>query len=911
MLAGTADRRARTRSRLRFRVGVLCLLTVLALGAALLVAPEPDDTAVLEPELSAAQAIRTLSVTASHPRGADVSTTFSAARVDLAGDGWQGASRTLPASPADRSRTSRIAGPLAFDGSTVRSRSSAHHPYQRFDLPWRGTGQRLVWSGTVDPARTIVLSAWTGSGWKTLARSRGASGGPVTLEVGVSESLARAGVVNVLVHAEDPFDADLPHRIGPRFEKPEDYDFAIAHQSDPQHLARAAVVKKNPRERAVWKRGITDSARWLAANARKRKIALAVNTGDLADSWLRESDAATRAIADGEFAVVSAAQRTIENAGIVTTTLPGNHDNLSGRDTGPGALYNRWFGPARYRALADTPAWRQARAKFTPWRPGDASNNVTTLSAGGLDFVVVSLGFRVTPEELDWASGVFASHPDRNGILLTHSYSSPSSRLDGRGTRLSTAGARIRDKVVAKNPNVALVLSGHESGVSVGVRRSAGASGHHVVEMLSDYQGYRFTGDQLGLSALPGYSSTSKHRFGASFLRLLQVDVDRSEISVDAYSPFRKAFGAGDHDLRRRYDGREDDFRIPVKFTSRTTSFGTDALFSVGPEGQEIGRSTTTSGTSAAVDWGGLSAGTTYAWTSASRDARTGAALPGATRTGWFVARGSTDTTAPQLVLPPDSTLAHGATFNPRRGVSARDDDGTVLTSQVQVRGRVDTSRTGTYTLVHSVRDAAGNTTTRRRSVAVAKAPSPVLVKAPVLKGSGRVGSTVSTTPGTWRKLGSAQVNVQWLRDRRAIPGATGTRYRVRPDDVGKRLQARIKVRASGRSSIARSTKAVKARKRTTRMSVVLPRRIRADERPVVRARLASGSSRLGGTVVVLVDGKKVGAVAVEPRRRAGGVARVRLPALPVGSHRVEVAYRGTGTFAKVTRTRTLTVAAR
>ena len=824
MLPGiTARRRPRSsgvRWRLRTRSTVVCLLAALALGVALLALPEGDDADVLEDQVAAeGAASRTLSVTTTHPGGGAVATTFSAARVDLARNGWQGTSRTLPASPADRGDTTPIAGPLTFDGRTVRSRTSPDHPFQRFDVPWRGEGQRIVWSGTVDPARTIVLSAWNGARWKSLARSRGASGGSTTLEADLSRHPADGGAVRLLVHAEDPFDADLPHRVGGGFEKPDDYDFAIAHQSDPQHLARAAVTKRTAKERAVWRHGITQSSRWLAANARKRKIALAVNTGDLVDSWLRESDRTTRARANAEFALLSSAQRTIENAGIVTATLPGNHDNLSGEDVGASALYNRWFGPDRYQALASTPAWRRAGATFAPWRPGDASNNVTTLSAGGLDFVVVSLGFRVTAQELAWASDVFADHPDRNGILLTHSYTSPSRRLDGRGTRLATAGRRIHDAVVKKNPNVALVLSGHATGVSVGVRRNSGRAGHHVVEMLSDYQGYELTGDELGLSALRGYSSSSKHLFGASFLRLLQVDVGRSEISVDTYSPFSKTFGTTDHHPSRRHDGREDDFRIPVGFTSRTTSFATDALFSVGPGEQELGRSTTASGRAASVLWDGLEAGTTYGWRSVGRDARTGATLAGSAQGGWFVARGAGDTTAPQLVLPPDDTVAHGTRFDPRKGVGARDDDGTVLTSKVQVRGRVDTSRAGTYTLVHRVRDAAGNTTERRRRVAVARAPSPRLVKAPRIRGRAEVGSTLTTSRGTWRKLGTAAVRVQWTRDRRPVRGATGTRYRVRPQDVGKSLRARVKVRASGWSTIVRSSRAVKARKRTARIS--------------------------------------------------------------------------------------------
>src|SRR5699024_3721539 len=84
-------------------------------------------------------------------------------------------------------------------------------------------------------------------------------------------------------------------------------------------------------------------------------------------------------------------------------TMPGNHDNWTGRDTGPDNLYNQYFGPERYEALEQTAGWQARDASHHPWKEGDNDNHYDLFSAEGLEFVVVSLGYDVTEEEAAWA----------------------------------------------------------------------------------------------------------------------------------------------------------------------------------------------------------------------------------------------------------------------------------------------------------------------------------------------------------------------------------------------------------------------------------------------------------------------------------------------------------------------------
>src|SRR3546814_3043402 len=85
------------------------------------------------------------------------------------------------------------------------------------------------------------------------------------------------------------------------------------------------------------------------------------------------------------------------------------------------------------------------------------------------------------------------------------------------------------------------------------------------------------------------HKTTDLLQFGASFLRLLQFDVDRSEMIIDTYSPMFDNFGATEYDDRHRYNGAEDNLTLPVDLTTRTTTFETDGLTVVTPTDEVIG----------------------------------------------------------------------------------------------------------------------------------------------------------------------------------------------------------------------------------------------------------------------------------------------------------------------------------
>ncbi|MFE6969609.1 metallophosphoesterase [Isoptericola sp. NPDC057653] len=593
----------------------------------------PSDLAPATGTTGAGTSVQ-LSARVAGPDGGKVTASFAQADVLLPGEVRQGTADAVPTELNPRGATKASAkGLAAGDGKTLASPQADDVAYQRFDVRVKTAEEHPVvrWSGTADPAREVSLLVWDvkAKAWDTIAASRGQAEGDTVLVAPAGPEHRDRGVVHVMVAATDPFADDLD--AGPEgFADPADYDFSIAHMTDTQYLSEGAVEPETAEERAVWESAYAGVTDWIAENADERKIAFVSHTGDLIENNIREpKDDATRDEVTGEFEVSSRLQATID--GIPNSAVAGNHDNWSGAAGGADS-YNRYFGPDRYQAAAES--WENA--EYGSWREGDNSNHYVLFSAGGLDFVAVGMGYGVTREEAEWADGIFERYADRNGILMTHAYLEASTQEDGRDAGFAAPdGSPLYKYVVQPNDNVFLVLAGHVHGVTTNVKPQVGQIADGVVELLADYQAFTVPAQRVGLAGIGGHDPAERLRFGASYFRLLQFDVDRAEMNVDTYSPFLDDFGADEWDPDARYDSTADNMVLPVDLTTRTTSFVTDSLAVYAPT-RVIGRETVASGEVAAVRWDRLKKDTQYAWivTATTRGGGVTAAEPAILTTG-------------------------------------------------------------------------------------------------------------------------------------------------------------------------------------------------------------------------------------------------------------------------------------
>ncbi|TNE88530.1 MAG: hypothetical protein EP330_14250 [Deltaproteobacteria bacterium] len=197
---------------------------------------------------------------------------------------------------------------------------------------------------------------------------------------------------------------------------------------------------------------------WIVDHKDELNIAMVVQEGDIT----HQNDVPAWEVADAAFAKLD---------GVVPYAVcVGNHDmDTTSREA---VLYNQYFGLDR---------WRQHETFYASASEDSADDHAHVFSAGGVDWMILSLKYSPRDEALTWAEQLVADHPDHRIIVLTHAYLTPS------GTT-STQGDQLQARIVDPFPNVELVLNGHFLGDVAADRRRARDDGSEVLELFSNYQ---------------------------------------------------------------------------------------------------------------------------------------------------------------------------------------------------------------------------------------------------------------------------------------------------------------------------------------------------------------------------------------------------------------------------------------
>lgn len=226
---------------------------------------------------------------------------------------------------------------------------------------------------------------------------------------------------------------------------------------------------------------------WIVANRDQQNIRYVLQVGDLVQEggsepeW-RNIDAAFRVL-DGKLPYIVAV---------------GNHDYDRIQPPRSTVLFNRFFPVERFRKMPG----------FGGNFPADRNDNsFHTFAAGGKKWLILSLNFAPSNQEIAWGNEVVRTHPDHQIILLTHSYLTHTER--------DVAGKILWEQLVRKHPNMSLVFCGHLSTVHA---RAEGAKGNTVCEMLFDWQN----------DVDPDFNS---------YFAVITIDPDAATIASRSYSP--------------------------------------------------------------------------------------------------------------------------------------------------------------------------------------------------------------------------------------------------------------------------------------------------------------------------------------------------------------------------------------
>jgi PKD repeat protein len=267
---------------------------------------------------------------------------------------------------------------------------------------------------------------------------------------------------------------------------------------------------------------------------------------------------------------------TLDTAAVPNTVLPGNHDMVIG--TGEVSRYNQYFPVSRYANAS----WNSPTARYGGYMGQDQfgpdpvdrqnANNYALFTAGGMDFLLISLEYAPPDAAIDWAKRVLAAYPERRAILATHSYLNTNGALATvvlRGDG-GNDGVELWNKLVAPSCSIFLVVAGHaHDGILGEARRTdANSCGKPVHQILSDYQ--------------------ERPNGGDGWLRYYTFDPAADQITAVTYSPYLNQYETdGDSAFVLPYAMEGDppgpELRLAADDFTRTSSAGWGSATLGGP----------------------------------------------------------------------------------------------------------------------------------------------------------------------------------------------------------------------------------------------------------------------------------------------------------------------------------------
>ncbi|MBQ3094107.1 MAG: metallophosphoesterase, partial [Clostridia bacterium] len=313
--------------------------------------------------------------------------------------------------------------------------------------------------------------------------------------------------------------ASLPMAaIAATINPPADGNFTLLWVTDPQWYTFA------------YQDVLQNQNQWVVDNYNRMDMRYIFHTGDFVDL--------PHATDQWDFA--SAQYKLWDDAGLAYGILAGNHD-VDGSDH---TEFSQYFGKSRYDK--------------NPWYGGDYDNHFghyDLMTIDGVEFVFVYMGYGTrTQAEYDWMNSVLSTYSDRIAVLSFHEY------LAASGERTAT-GEAIFQNFVLKNPNVRMVLCGHNYNSTRKVQEiddnGDGRADRTVYQMMANYQ--------------------NTTRGGNGFMRFMECDVQNGTITHRTYSSYTQSFGSEYEDgtVIDEY-GYRDEFIVPFDFSAPTPKGAND-----------------------------------------------------------------------------------------------------------------------------------------------------------------------------------------------------------------------------------------------------------------------------------------------------------------------------------------------
>ncbi|MBQ7934935.1 MAG: metallophosphoesterase [Clostridia bacterium] len=292
-------------------------------------------------------------------------------------------------------------------------------------------------------------------------------------------------------------DLQLEHRWITEKEPVEDYAYSFAIVGDPQYLTLNHPEK------------LVSMYMWIAENTEEKNIQRVFTLGDL-----------THKDKSNEWLMFEAAIEELNDV-VPYSLIRGNHDskkqftkNISFED----------YGSTVDGTFDDT-----------------MLNTYKCFDVGNVPYLILALDYLPSDEVLEWANGIVAAHPDRNVIVMTHSY------MNNLGNRISNTatgtladdgdeeavnetlsgncGTDMWNKFICKHENITLVLCGHTYTTDlIKTVQEKGVHGNTVTQMVINPQ------------------RIDRELDGVGIVTMLYFSKDGSQVQVEHYSTVEEAY---------------------------------------------------------------------------------------------------------------------------------------------------------------------------------------------------------------------------------------------------------------------------------------------------------------------------------------------------------------------------------
>ena len=241
-------------------------------------------------------------------------------------------------------------------------------------------------------------------------------------------------------------------------------DFSVIVLPDPQNYSESYPAIFNAQ------------TQWIVNNSANYNIQFVLGEGDIVN------------VADqpAQWQNADAAVKLLDDAKMPYVLTLGNHDydhfNPSARGT---TAFNAYFGPSRYAQYS----WYKGG-----FPSGTNDNFYAVFTVNGKQYLVLALEFVPRDTALDWAKTVLDANPDKEIIVVTHSFLfTDSTRADQCNNNDlppsgNNQGEDVWQKLLINYPNLSLVVNGHFVG-NASRRADLGLKQNLVNELFADYQG--------------------------------------------------------------------------------------------------------------------------------------------------------------------------------------------------------------------------------------------------------------------------------------------------------------------------------------------------------------------------------------------------------------------------------------